>query len=154
MDIINVEKIEKFKRCEYKIDEWNVDPLADLFYYFTGNIEECEKRGNSLKKGIMLCGGIGSGKTKIMQAYKRYTGDFLRFNSFQYIRAAEIVESAKVDQTEYLRKFGIENQITCYIDDIAAGNERAKTYRDWETDRKSTRLNSSHEIPSRMPSSA
>ena len=29
-----------------------------------------------------------------------------------------------------------------------------KLYRDWETDRKSTRLNSSHEIPSRMPSSA
>ena len=27
-------------------------------------------------------------------------------------------------------------------------------YRDWETDRKSTRLNSSHEIPARMPSSA
>ena len=27
-------------------------------------------------------------------------------------------------------------------------------YRDWETDRKSTRLNSCHEIPSRMPSSA
>ena len=27
-------------------------------------------------------------------------------------------------------------------------------YRDWETDRKNTRLNSSHEIPSRMPSSA
>ena len=27
-------------------------------------------------------------------------------------------------------------------------------YRDWETDRKSTRLNSSHEIPSRLPSSA
>ena len=31
---------------------------------------------------------------------------------------------------------------------------KAWTYRDWETDRKSTRLNSSHEIPSRMPSSA
>ena len=30
----------------------------------------------------------------------------------------------------------------------------APAYRDWETDRKSTRLNSSHEIPSRMPSSA
>ena len=30
----------------------------------------------------------------------------------------------------------------------------AVPYRDWETDRKSTRLNSSHEIPSRMPSSA
>ena len=29
-----------------------------------------------------------------------------------------------------------------------------KDYRDWETDRKSTRLNSSHEFVSRMPSSA
>ena len=32
--------------------------------------------------------------------------------------------------------------------------EKIKRYRDWETDRKSTRLNSSLEIPSRMPSSA
>ena len=29
-----------------------------------------------------------------------------------------------------------------------------KIYRDWETDRKSTRLNSSHSRASRMPSSA
>ena len=29
-----------------------------------------------------------------------------------------------------------------------------KLYRDWETDRKSTRLNSSHSGESRMPSSA
>ena len=35
-------------------------------------------------------------------------------------------------------------------DDIKA----LKEYRDWETDRKSTRLNSSHEFVSRMPSSA
>ena len=30
----------------------------------------------------------------------------------------------------------------------------AQCYRDWETDRKSTRLNSSHSAKSRMPSSA
>ena len=32
--------------------------------------------------------------------------------------------------------------------------EERRTYRDWETDRKSTRLNSSHSAKSRMPSSA
>ena len=40
---------------------------------------------------------------------------------------------------------------------VLSKNLKGKTdtrYRDWETDRKSTRLNSSHEIPSRMPSSA
>ena len=38
----------------------------------------------------------------------------------------------------------------------ASGNfDTMKTsYRDWETDRKSTRLNSSHSAKSRMPSSA
>ena len=35
---------------------------------------------------------------------------------------------------------------------IRAGDK--KIYRDWETDRKSTRLNSSHSAKSRMPSSA
>ena len=32
--------------------------------------------------------------------------------------------------------------------------EEIEEYRDWETDRKSTRLNSSHSAKSRMPSSA
>ena len=34
------------------------------------------------------------------------------------------------------------------------GDESELDYRDWETDRKSTRLNSSHSGESRMPSSA
>ena len=34
------------------------------------------------------------------------------------------------------------------------GHINAQIYRDWETDRKSTRLNSSHSAKSRMPSSA
>ena len=33
-------------------------------------------------------------------------------------------------------------------------NKLKSVYRDWETDRKSTRLNSSHRSLSRMPSSA
>ena len=43
----------------------------------------------------------------------------------------------------------------CVVCDFPLANDAdVKVYRDWETDRKSTRLNSSHEIPSRMPSSA
>ena len=34
------------------------------------------------------------------------------------------------------------------------GKSNVSEYRDWETDRKSTRLNSSHSGESRMPSSA
>ena len=34
------------------------------------------------------------------------------------------------------------------------GGREEEFYRDWETDQKSTRLNSSHSAKSRMPSSA
>ena len=37
---------------------------------------------------------------------------------------------------------------------VAGSYQLWKRYRDWETDRKSTRLNSSHSAKSRMPSSA
>ena len=41
-----------------------------------------------------------------------------------------------------------------YRGHVALGAIPRKRYRDWETDRKSTRLNSSHSAKSRMPSSA
>ena len=44
---------------------------------------------------------------------------------------------------------------TVVFDTITAvTGKRLRNYRDWETDRKSTRLNSSHSAKSRMPSSA
>ena len=48
--------------------------------------------------------------------------------------------------------YGLSLQMT----DETAGTlkKEYEAYRDWETDRKSTRLNSSHSGESRMPSSA
>ena len=37
---------------------------------------------------------------------------------------------------------------------VHTARHTTRAYRDWETDRKSTRLNSSHSAKSRMPSSA
>ena len=63
------------------------------------------------------------------------------------------------NNTVYRAKLGgaIERQLRpLFIDEILefvlGGIE--DDYRDWETDRKSTRLNSSHSAKSRMPSSA
>ena len=50
---------------------------------------------------------------------------------------------------ERIMKFLIDNWVLLLVVLFFGG-----MYRDWETDRKSTRLNSSHVIPSRMPSSA
>ena len=77
------------------------------------------------------------------------------------IGANEIVRTTAVAQKamEELNQAMMETEIKKGRRSIKKAN-RVKNrtnkhrYRDWETDRKSTRLNSSHEIPSRMPSSA
>ena len=54
--------------------------------------------------------------------------------------------------SEILKEW-LEEQKTGIIANYNAKG-RKSSYRDWETDRKSTRLNSSHRSLSRMPSSA
>ena len=51
----------------------------------------------------------------------------------------------KNGQKQSVKGMGISN---------TKGDAIEQAYRDWETDRKSTRLNSSHSAKSRMPSSA
>ena len=64
----------------------------------------------------------------------------------------EFIEKARAVHGDL---YGYEkvNYVGSKVKVVITCNEHG-TYRDWETDRKSTRLNSSHEIPSRMPSSA
>ena len=64
-------------------------------------------------------------------------------------QTAQLAQSMK-DSTEHLH-LKID-ELMSKIDRFQSRADRA--YRDWETDRKSTRLNSSHSGESRMPSSA
>ena len=61
------------------------------------------------------------------------------------LRQLAIKNGINLSTVEYRLKNGIDK-----IDAFILEN----SYRDWETDRKSTRLNSSHSAKSRMPSSA
>ena len=53
----------------------------------------------------------------------------------------------------HVRKEGVKIPVTIVLDSVASMVPKETYYRDWETDRKSTRLNSSHITRSRMPSS-
>ena len=87
------------------------------------------------------------------------------------IEAAEVLEACGPNCFEYIADFAtqkdlLKRALTKFksieqlfifeevIKEYVSFMDPNESYRDWETDRKSTRLNSSHEIPSRMPSSA
>ena len=81
----------------------------------------------------------------------------------------DIFQEFSVNKMQWVIKFGSVELYKTEYDRIRATIRRIKhqeekgesfnnyatqVYRDWETDRKSTRLNSSHSAKSRMPSSA
>ena len=65
-------------------------------------------------------------------------------------KQAAILQKAKINRPGLLSR--VWRQF--FGETISEESAAAYMYRDWETDRKSTRLNSSHEFVSRMPSSA
>ena len=84
--------------------------------------------------------------------------DFAKLAEIQALDA-DLTAISGLSGTGFLKRTGpntwvldTSTYLTAESDTLATVTGRV--YRDWETDRKSTRLNSSHEFVSRMPSSA
>jgi DNA replication protein DnaC len=118
--------IAKSIEPDFLINENNKNLLKQLLLYFTGS-DDFE---GSLKKGIMLIGGVGTGKSLLFRIFKEYTSQIIRINSFQYHTGQEIVDNVNVKGVEYMDLFNhnFDNPIVCYIDDIASRNEIIKYY--------------------------
>ena len=103
---------------------------------------------------------------KELYRHKNYLlGLDLEFNSTkkEYSNSSEINFDNLFELTQFLKNHNftysiVEEKITDFKKQILAKYKTlqidSNNYRDWETDRKSTRLNSSHSGESRMPSSA
>ena len=66
------------------------------------------------------------------------------FRFYEGLNITKIIDSLSIEPDR------VEKRAYKILDELDPNT----TYRDWETDRKSTRLNSSHITRSRMPSSA
>ena len=84
---------------------------------------------------------------------------------YKYIQGIKRVDQAETEQLTVGKVFHsilegdpleaeLEPKLQMSIEASADFVKNRYVYRDWETDRKSTRLNSSHSGESRMPSSA
>ena len=65
-----------------------------------------------------------------------------------------IIEYFEINDNNIIYRKYIDTDDKNYVSHTNDDVTFQETYRDWETDRKSTRLNSSHSRASRMPSSA
>ena len=86
----------------------------------------------------------------ITEAFKKYT----KKHSLQKNVNQEDLIKTLDTLTEQLKPSFLKSVTSIFSSKKPKGFYLYGAYRDWETDRKSTRLNSSHSRASRMPSSA
>lgn len=138
--------VNNFMACANKIepgftvDESNKRVLQLMLMYFTGDksfpLEFKKDFGiyGNFRKGIMLIGSVGTGKSLLFKIFKEFTSREIFANSFQYYESMEIIDNVNVYGIDYLDKFNLNgigkftNPITCYIDDIGSMNETVKHY--------------------------
>jgi DNA replication protein DnaC len=86
---------------DYKLDDGNKDAFKALCLYFTNNGKfSTAGDGFSLKKGLMLCGTYGTGKTTLMELFR---GN--QYQSFQVFGCRDIADLFKKDGEGILQQF-------------------------------------------------
>ena len=105
---------------------------------------------------------IGVNKTKLKEPNITNNMTDVEFDTYCAKSYLSKIQSCKQRGIEFKLNFtsfkNLMRAKKCYYTGVTltrgGGQENKPIYRDWETDRKSTRLNSSHSAKSRMPSSA
>ena len=77
--------------------------------------------------------------------------DIQKFLKENWVQIVEVVKGQEISDAQIKGEQEKFDKLNAEVNKLV--NEYRR-YRDWETDRKSTRLNSSHSGESRMPSSA
>jgi hypothetical protein len=88
------------------IDDNNREALTQLTMYFSNNPDF----NGDLKKGILLCGGVGTGKTLMMEIFSCFSRDTM----FEIEDMKKIARDAQVNGVEVLSEY--TQGIKCYDD--------------------------------------
>jgi DNA replication protein DnaC len=97
---------------DFKIDANNKEVMTNLSQYFTGNPEfENKTKKWSLKKGILLFGQVGTGKTTIMRFFKDTPTAYIKLISCRAIADEYSLHGLEeIEQYCYNAPFGLYNR--------------------------------------------
>ena len=127
---------------------FNIDWVGKRKYYYMFSITVTILGMVSLfSRGLKQSVEFTGGRTFAVKFEQKADIEHIRKNlSKVFVENGEV---ASIDLKTKSNEYNVE-----IITNYKLSKDNATTYRDWETDRKSTRLNSSHLKLSRMPSSA
>jgi hypothetical protein len=112
----------------FRIDQDNRPGIENLITYFNSTPE----------KGIMLRGGIGSGKTLIMTIFQKYAGMVIQRNGFKMYHVRDIIIAFNAEGAKGVDQFILTSTVECgtptkkavriCVDDIGTEENSYKFY--------------------------
>jgi DNA replication protein DnaC len=94
----------------YKEDE---EILEKLFLYAIHDPESCSQKGIDLKKGILLIGPVGCGKTTLMKLFSELTHEIFQYS----VKATREISTEFIeDGFQVLQKYGKTYKNYCFDD--------------------------------------
>lgn len=98
----------------FKLKKEDAKILYTLLLYAIRDQENCEKMGLDLKKGILLNGPVGCGKTSLMTIFR----ELMYHDKFYSIKSTrEIASEFNIEGYQTILKYGKSQKIYC-LDDL------------------------------------
>lgn len=96
MGIANTNLANEGKR--WIVDDNNKEIMRFLLFYFNNSprIEECFGGKYSLHKNLLICGGVGAGKTKLFQIFSEYCKHTKNTRFFHNLSVTQMVNYYKI----------------------------------------------------------
>lgn len=99
---------------KFALDKNDLDILHKLLSYAISSGEQCEKHGLDLKKGILLTGPVGCGKTSFMSLLPEF---MFPFQKYQVKNTREIAAEFHKEGYEIILNYGKREKPIC-LDDL------------------------------------
>jgi hypothetical protein len=132
---------EKIPGTGFSIDESNEQFFRTLWEYFTRDEEALRKRGYSCRRGLMIMGTYGTGKTAAMEIFAKITGLYRVIPTRQILREYRQQGDGREGSEGVLDRYTYMNQVRVFVDNVDIGvHPEQLCFDDWGHESAEARL--------------